>query len=512
MLEMTPQFCYRLLTEMTLQELSKILPKSYVLHMVTGIQKNLTLLDNFDWDIYQSGLLLLREGKDKLQLLDASGRLLASDRIHGESRFWWQLPAGDLADKIEELSPIRAFMPKYFCQLKTDHGTILNVDEKIVVRMELSTVIGSDDQKSYFLKMSPLRGYQKDYAQISKCFAAIHSAELPDMGLRNMLLQSGLEINFPEKKPIFNLAATEPAEAAISRMAVKMIQLARDQEPGIIADIDTEFVHLYRVNIRKTRSLISLFKKSFGSERYQLLKTELKIAGSQTNNLRDLDVFLMDQDYYRSLLPENLWPGLNQIFRRIKRRRAIALKKVTSSLTGTAYQEQIGHLLLTLQQPPEFMAKQSDSGIRQLAGRKILAQYQQIYTDGMAIQDTTPDQEVHNLRIECKKLRYLLELFAELFPADKVKQLVKLLKVLQDNLGRFNDFSVQREFLVHFGQGKNLPADQFASINGLAAVLYNKQVYERHLVAENIALFVDKSIRNQFNHLFKFNPKKDCDI
>lgn len=508
MIETAPQACYRLHNEISLQELSEILPQSYVLHMVTGIQKNLTLLDNFDWDIYQSGLLLIRKGNDKLQLLDASDNLLSSCCIHGESRFWWQLPAGDLADKIKELSPIRAFVPKYSCQLKTDHFTILNVDEKIVVRMELSTVIGSGDQKSYFLKVFPLRGYQKDYAQISKCYAAIHSEQLPDMSLRNLLLHSGLGIVFPERKPIFKLVEAEPAEAAISRMAVKMIQLAQGQEQGIIDDIDTEFVHQYRVNIRKTRSLISLFKKSFSLEHYQLFKTELKTIGSQTNDLRDLDVFLMDQDYYRSMLPENLWPGLDQIFRRIKRRRATALKKVVNSLTGAAYQEQISHLLLTLQQPPEFVAKQSGLGISQLAGKKILAQYQQIHVDGMAIEATTPDQAVHDLRIECKKLRYLLELFAELFPVDEVKQLVKLLKVLQDNLGQFNDFAVQREFLVHFGQEKNLSADQFASINGLAAVLFNKQVNERNLVAENIALFVDQSIKNQFNYLFKINPKK----
>ncbi|MEA3363761.1 MAG: CHAD domain-containing protein [Thermodesulfobacteriota bacterium] len=512
MLETAPQACYRLHNEIPIQELSEIIPKSYALHMVTGIQKNLTLLDNFDWDILQSGLLLILEDKDKLQLLDANDGLLASCYLHGESRFWWQLPVGDLADKIEELSPIRAFVSKYSCQLKTDHFNILNLDEKIVVRMELSTVIGSDDQKSYFLKLFPLRGYQKNYAQISKCFAAIYSEELPDMSLLNLLLQSGLGVNFPERKPIFKLAATEPVEAAISRMAVKLIQLAQGQEQGIIDDVDTEFVHQYRVNIRKTRSLISLFKKSFSSEHYQLFKTELKTIGSQSNDLRDLDVFLMDQDYYRSMLPENLWPGLDQIFRRIKRRRVVALKKVVNFLTGAAYQEQISHLLLTLQQPPEFVTKQSGLEIRQLAAKKILAQYQQIHADGVAIDATTPDQAIHDLRIECKKLRYLLELFAELFLVAEVKQLVKLLKVLQDNLGHFNDFSVQREFLVHFGQGKNLSADQLASINGLAAVLFNKQVNERNHVAENIALFVDKSIRNHFNHLFKTNPKKGLDI
>ena len=512
MMEMPSQACYRLNNNFSLQQLSETLPKSYTFRVGTETRKNLTLLDNYDWDICQSGLLLILEDKDRLQLLDANENLLSSCCVHGTSCFWWQLPAGNLADKLEELSPVRAFIPKYSCHLKTDRFAILNTDEKIVVRVEFYSVTGSDNRKFYFIKALPLRGYQKEYAQISKCLAAVNSEELPDLDLRNLLLQSGLEINLSERKAIFKLAATEPAEAAISKMAIKIIQLARHQEQGIIDDIDTEFVHQYRVNIRKTRSLISLFKKSFSSQRYQLFKTELKTLGSQTNNLRDLDVFLLNQDYYRSLLPENLWPGLEQIFRQINRRRTTALKKVVSQLTGTEYLKQINHLLQAFQQLPELATKQSELEIRQLAGKKILAQYQLIHTDGIAIDTDTSDQAVHALRIECKKLRYLLELFAELFPAKKVKQLVKLLKVFQDNLGRFNDFSVQREFLVHLGQGKNLSADQLASINGLAAVLFNKQVNERNLVSENIAVFVDKSVSDQFKCLLETDLKKGLEV
>ncbi len=59
----------------------------------------------------------------------------------------------------------------------------------------------------------------------------------------------------------------------------------------------------------------------------------------------------------------------------------------------------------------------------------------------------TEDEVVHQLRINCKKLRYLMEFFAPLFPENEIKTLIKALKLLQDNLGNFNDYSVQQIFL-----------------------------------------------------------------
>lgn len=511
-MKMTLQDCRQLTHGISPPDLSKTLPKHFALRGADTVENDLTVLDDFDWNIFQSGCLLIREGKNKLQLWEADDNKLTVRLTNAEHRFYWQLPPGALADTLEELISIRAFVEKYSCHLKIDHLTILNAEDKIVVRINLYTVIGRGNQTCCFIKTLPLRGYAKEYLQVCKGLSKLDSEELPDLSLRRLLLHSGLDVNPPEKKGLFHLEDTEPAEAAVSRMAAKMIQLARRQEQGIIDDVDTEFVHQYRVNIRKTRSLISLFKKSLSENHYQLYKPELKALGSLSNNLRDLDVFLLDHDLYRDMLPDNLWPGLTQIYKRIKQRRTIALKKVVDSLSGEAYLEQISHILLTLQQPPELTAKQSEVEIKTLASQKILAQYQRICTDGAAIAKDTPDQAVHDLRVECKKLRYLLELFVELFPAKQVKQLVKSLKFLQDNLGRFNDFSVQREFLLHLGQGKNISADQLASINGLMAVLFNKQAHERNLVVDNISRFIDQPISDQFKRLLNTDLEKGSKV
>lgn len=307
----------------------------------------------------------------------------------------------------------------------------------------------------------------------------------------------------------FNLNAEEPAEAAVLRIAAQMIRSARQHEAGIIEDIDTEFVHQYRVQIRKTRSLLGLFKKTLSLQRARLLKSELKVIGSRTNRLRDLDVFLLDQDDYRSNLPEDLHPGIKPLLNRIKRRRTAAHKQVSEALRSPGYKDQAGELLVTLQADPEFVTKQSRMAIKTLVCKKVLAQYQAICHAAAAIDADTPDEAVHPLRIECKKLRYLLELFSELFPRKQLKQPIRLLKKLQDNLGRLNGYSVQLELLLNFSRGKTISAAQLASIDGLTAVLFNKQCQKRSLVVEDIAGFTDASVKEQIQLLVRAAPKEE---
>ena len=54
----------------------------------------------------------------------------------------------------------------------------------------------------------------------------------------------------------------------------------------------------------------------------------------------------------------------------------------------------------------------------------------------------TPAEQVHDLRKDAKKLRYLLECFGSLLPKSPRKQFVKRLKALQDNLGEHQDAEV----------------------------------------------------------------------
>jgi CHAD domain-containing protein len=92
-------------------------------------------------------------------------------------------------------------------------------------------------------------------------------------------------------------------------------------------------------------------------------------------------------------------------------------------------------------------APTAERTVDELASARIAAVYRKMVKLGGAIDDGSPAEALHELRKVGKELRYLLEFFASLYPADVVKPFVKTLKGLQDQLGRFQDREVQANAL-----------------------------------------------------------------
>ena len=95
-----------------------------------------------------------------------------------------------------------------------------------------------------------------------------------------------------------------------------------------------------------------------------------------------------------------------------------------------------------------------------------------------------------------------------MYPAKKIKGLIKALKVLQDNLGLFNDYSVQQESLQafitsHASKGRKRDVVVAKSVGALIAMLYQKQLEERAMVISNFETFDSPKIQQQFREMFK---------
>ena len=95
----------------------------------------------------------------------------------------------------------------------------------------------------------------------------------------------------------------------------------------------------------------------------------------------------------------------------------------------------------------------------------------------MAIELDSPHEALHDLRKKGKELRYLLEFFSSLYPAEVVKPMVASLKGLQDVLGRFQDREVQADALRGLG-------DEIAVLDGGAAALMAMGVLVQRLAEE----------------------------
>jgi CHAD domain-containing protein len=152
-------------------------------------------------------------------------------------------------------------------------------------------------------------------------------------------------------------------------------------------------------------------------------------------------------------------------------------------------------------------AENSEAPIIELAKKHIWKKYSKVIKLGSKIHNNSPDPELHRLRIECKKLRYLLEFFTSLFPEKDIKLIIRYLKKLQDNLGNFNDLFVQQERLKNFLKQADVGYDlkkknTQAAAGGLISVLYQKQRGVRKKFSNNFKEFSDKELSLLFEKLF----------
>jgi CHAD domain-containing protein len=294
-------------------------------------------------------------------------------------------------------------------------------------------------------------------------------------------------------------------------LIVTFLKLAQQNEQGVKEDNDIEFLHNYRVNLRKVRSILSLFKKVFDKNEQTRLKIDFSDIMKQTNRLRDLDVYLDDKQEFFQLLPEKLHPGLQQMFDAFAIERTEQFQQVAIMLDDESYAQKFNSIYNQFNSI-ESIQPGSKAQINTLTfARKLIWKY---YNKICRIIEKTDinssDAEIHQLRIQCKKLRYLMEFFSQLFPHKILKDIIKSMKQLQEHLGRFNDFSVQQDSLQGFinsyssqHQNENLIA-MAESIGALIILLQQKQSHERLKIMHSFSHFSSPKIRQEFSEAFHY--------
>ncbi len=235
-------------------------------------------------------------------------------------------------------------------------------------------------------------------------------------------------------------------------------------------------------------------------------RTRFAELGRATNRLRDLDVYLLSRDEYRAMVEESLRPALDPLFEQLASERAQEHAALVRLLESDVFQNLIGSWRETLRAfgTPPLDAPRAGTSVGKVASRLIAKRYRKAVTSGGHINDDSPDELLHALRIDCKKLRYLLEFFASLYAPDEIGALVKQLKRLQDNLGEFNDLSVQRAELRSFLEKhlRSLSVETGAAIGTLIAKLEIRQGDVRRQFKTAFASFVARKTGVRFEKLF----------
>lgn len=312
---------------------------------------------------------------------------------------------------------------------------------------------------------------------------------------------SDLQKHHPDK---LNISSRDPAEAVVTQLVARLFAAARQYEVGLIDDLDTEFVHRYRVLIRKSRALLSLFKKTLSTQRHRELRSALKGFAGATGRLRDLDVFLLAADSYRQALLPAQHAEAQQLFARIEGLRREAWQETAAVLQGDRYRAEAERVLGVMQAGPDCCGSSSQVAIEPLVKEKALVQFDRIVSIARQVDLHSPATAIHRLRIECKRLRYLLELFDSFFLEKDIPRLVAQLKGVQDCLGHFNDLAVQRSLLAELAGRAKTEAGQRACIESLQEGLAARQSAVHRQLLQELAMFSDPARNKSMRQVFSF--------
>ncbi|MQY43197.1 CHAD domain-containing protein [Epibacterium sp. SM1969] len=475
-------------------------------HLSTRIEERVPatsfkMLDCFDQSLRASKALLLEVGEE-LILVDANGAMWRQPAARS-GNFVADLCDGPVKARLTHMSPLRCLLEMGQGQIDCTMLQFADDSENTHLRIGW-LVLSAGETTVTLLTVNAMRGYKKSAKHLHKT--------LQNRGAVPADLAEVTDALFPDldhyvAKPKLSFAPSTTAFDAANQIVRAYLAVARQNEPGVIADFDTEFLHEYRIAMRKIRSVLSLFKGVYEDAVTAELKQRFSGLMASTGPLRDLDVYLLERELYFDMLPDKLHEGLRLMFEAFEADRSAALTSLTNRLQSVEYKRDMAELQCMFDTPDALLqGEHGDESVADYAKRLIWKRYKKVCKTAREIDDATPDAQVHELRISCKKLRYLIEFFKPEFDAADIKVILKPLKRMQENLGLFNDYSVQQESLQTFverGRLNGQPALKAAqSVGALIVILHMRQLEERARVVQNFARFDSSQTRQCFRRLF----------
>jgi CHAD domain-containing protein len=324
---------------------------------------------------------------------------------------------------------------------------LLNGNDKTVLRLEFEQYSAVGDCAATsgpsYLRLCPVRGYPKYHNVVSKWLTQQDGTAIQEPVAHHTLTALNLLPHAYSAKLQFDFDPMTPAETAMKTILRFLLGVMRQNEAGIIEDIDTEFLHDFRVAIRRTRAALGQIKAVFPEPVTARCKRDFAYLGKCTTRLRDLDVYLLQQETYTAKLPLAMQADITPLFDYLGEERRNAHQAVVRLLHSKRY-AQIMSRWEAFVEIPAAATPAATLPIRQVASKRIRKKSRAVMRLGQHLLHSPDEEGVHDFRLECKKLRYLMEFFSSLFTKSSLARSIQHVKTLQDTLGDFHDLCVQQ--------------------------------------------------------------------
>ena len=419
--------------------------------------------------------------------------------------FWWDINNEAIRALLKDIIDARALNEIFKMTINTSEFCIYNTDDKIVANLDIF-----DFPTLYFtlVRVRRIKGYKKEANNIKKIMENAHATKLKDI-LKFIFEKVGLVVDKYSTKIYTDIKKDEIAYNATKIILKHLLNLIEKNIKGIKFQIDTEFLHDFRVAVRRTRTALSLLKGVFKEESAVPFNKAFAEITNRTNRARDLDIQYLYLIKLKFDMPEELMPGLVLLIDHLNNLRIKEYSKLSKFLTTQKFNNTINKWKKFLE--IDNIEHSGENGLKPVvkiapcfiykALRRVEKKYQVVVKDFNPI-------NLHKMRISCKKLRYVLEFFSPLYDESIYEKAIEALKTLQDALGLYQDVEVQKKMFLEITDGlskiESITTDVFMTTGYLLRLLDERQQSSETNFIEYFDNFIDLINSKKFRKVLSF--------
>ncbi len=513
--------------------------------IVLGVPEVLrrTRYDTFDGRLHGSGLRLeaRTQGSEGYALVVTAGNgpparlFLSAPLVPTEPLAVFALPPGPLRSRLLTTAADRALLPQVTLRSLRRSGTAVDADGIPLVTVHLDTDLeitrpgtaranrtgthDAADGLAWTIEVEELPGRHKPARALLRTLRrALTTDTTPPPALEGDALERAAIAAGVDRRGWLGPVRPDLDRHAPALVGVRQVLRSFDGAleanwEGTVEHLDDEFLHDLRIAVRQTRSLLTESRRIIPKDVRREQRMAFRWLGTVTSPARDLDVYVAGWQTLTSPLSDADARALEPVLAHLAGQQAMAHAEVAQALRSrTARQlRQDWWAWLELPDSEVVGGKLARKPLGEVIGARIMDAQNQLLIDGRRIDDGSPAEQLHELRKDGKRLRYLLEGFGHLGGKKRSRAVIRHLKQLQDNLGAHQDAEVQADRLRRAlaeltevageeGAGELSP-ETLAAGERLASILDRRQAAERADFHDRFAAYDDKRARRTVEEL-----------
>lgn len=424
------------------------------------------LLDSLDRRLARAGIELATTGAapriacrlapSPARTDDSPAGLACTLELEQLPRFAWDFPPAQ-ARPLARVLEARAVEPIGVHEERRESWAVLDDEEKVVawideVRHRVRPRGRSARSVSaHRLLLRGLRGYDHEFERAARVLEGTRGLAPAESDF-----DPGTELHGPTRPGRWpDLAPGTRALAGLARIVRFQLQVLKESEPGLRAGLDAEYLHDSRVALRRLRSLVGQLQGVLDAGERAYIVEELRWLAGCTGAARDLDTLLFELRLCEPELRADLAPVLADL----EAERARQQELLVSALDSPRRAELVKRLRAAFSaQGCAHAGRRAESPFARLLGKRLRRRWKQVLARTERSGAASPAAELHELRIACKKLRYLLECCRGLVPKAELQECFAHLKGLQAILGTIQDTEVHGALIRGCAQRLDGPA------------------------------------------------------